>query len=35
MDRDIPAYNQLVVGKIQQKNLELHYQRLQNIKVQV
>lgn len=33
MDRDIPAFNQLVVNKIQQKNLESHYQRLHNIKV--
>jgi hypothetical protein len=33
MDRDIPTFNQLVVNKINQKNLHLHEQRLQNIRV--
>jgi hypothetical protein len=33
MDRDIPAFNQLVVNKINQKNLYMHEQRLQNIRV--
>lgn len=35
MDRDIPNYNPLVNNKIQHKNLQLHYQRLNNIKVQL
>lgn len=34
MDRDIPNYNPLVNGKIQHKNMQLHYQRLHSIKVQ-
>jgi len=33
MDRDIPAFNQLIVNKIQQKNMQLHQQRLMNIRV--
>lgn len=33
MDRDIPTFNQLIVSKINQKNLHLHQQRLQNIRV--
>lgn len=33
MDRDIPNYNPLVNGKIQHKNMQLHYQRLHSIKV--
>ena len=33
MDRDIPNYNPLVNNKIQTKNMQLHYQRLNNIKV--
>lgn len=33
MDRDIPAFNQLIVNKINQKNRLLHEQRLINIRV--
>ena len=33
MDRDIPNFNPIVVSRMQQKQLELHQQRLQNIKV--
>ncbi len=33
MDRDIPAFNQLIVNKIHQKNRQLHEQRLHNIRV--
>lgn len=33
MDRDIPNFNPIVVGRMQQKQLQLHQQRLQNIKV--
>lgn len=33
MDRDIPAFNQLIMNKINQKNLYMHEQRLQNIRV--
>ena len=33
MDRDILNYNPLVTNKIQQNNLEKHYQRLNSIKV--
>jgi hypothetical protein len=33
MDRDIPAFNQLIVNKINEKNLLRHQQRLSEIKV--
>ena len=33
MDKDIPNFNPIVVSRMQQKKLELHQQRLQNIKV--
>jgi len=33
MDRDILNFNPIVVSRMQQKQLELHQQRLQNIKV--
>lgn len=33
MDRDIPAFNQLIVNKINEKNLIRHQQRLSEIKV--
>ena len=33
MDRDIPTFNQLIVNKMNQKNRQLHEQRLQNIRV--
>ncbi len=33
MDRDIPTFNQLIVNKINEKNLIRHQQRLSEIKV--
>ena len=33
MDRDIPTFNHLIMNKMNQKNLEAHQKRLQNIKV--
>jgi hypothetical protein len=33
MDRDIPAFNRIIVDKIQHKNHILHQQRLLRIKV--
>ena len=33
MDRDIPSYNHLVTNKIQQKNMQIHYEKLARIKV--
>lgn len=33
MDRDIPAFNKLVMNKIHQKNMENHYRNLINIRV--
>lgn len=33
MDRGIPTFNRIVVQKIQQKNMQTHYQNLFNIHV--
>ena len=33
MDRDIPSYNHIITTKIQQKNTQIHYQKLNKIKV--
>ena len=35
MDRDIPNFNPIVVSHMQQKQRDLHQQRLQNIKVRL
>jgi hypothetical protein len=35
MDRDIPAFNKLVMNKIHQKNMENHYRNLINIRVTI
>lgn len=33
MDRDIPAFNPIIINKIKQKNMEIHQLNLKRIKV--
>ncbi len=33
MDRDMPVFNKVIMNRINQKNMEIHYKHLINIRV--